>query len=35
MTQIAEPVFIQTLIPKLAVEALNIGVLRRFSRLYQ
>ena len=33
--QITEPVFIQTLIPKLAVEALNVRVLRRLSRLNQ
>ena len=33
--QITEPVFIQTLIPKFAVEALDVGILGRFSRLNQ
>lgn len=35
MMQIAEPVFIQTLIPKLSVETLNVSVLGQFTRLNQ
>jgi len=31
--QVTDPVFIQTLIPKLAIEALDVSVLRRLSRL--
>ena len=35
ITQITGPVFIQTLIPKLAIEAFNVSVLGRLARLNQ
>ena len=35
MFQVAEPMLIQALVPKSAVEALHKGILHRFSRLYE
>lgn len=35
MGQVSKQMFVQTFIPKLTVETLDIAILRRFPRLYQ